>query len=397
MSITFPNLHKLFNLAKEKKMPVGLLRVHALDAFLGNPASGFPAIHVAGTNGKGSTSLKIAKSLERGGNRVGLYSSPHIATFRERISVNGVMITFEEVEGYLEKIFAAIAKLQLVCTFFEVTTLVGFLFFKEKLVDVAVIEVGLGGRLDATNIIKPLFSVITSIDFDHCLFLGKTIEEIAFEKGGIIKEGVPVLLGPKAALPLLQRIAAWKNSPCYLLKSASADFEINNRQVARAVLERQPFKYTLEGLNQTPPCRFEQHEIAGIPVILDVAHNSEAFQALLYRLQRGFPGKKVLFLLAFSEDKEVEECLVSLIPYAHFFIFTRSSSGKRLAPERLAEIVARRGCTHFSIQEDVEKAFAEALSHQILTVVSGTFYIMKEVRRALGIQEQWDPISLFPN
>ena len=175
----------------------GLSNTLALDEHFGHPHRAFKTIHVAGTNGKGSCSHTLAAILQAAGYRVGLYTSPHLVDFRERIRVNGQMISEQRVIDFVEQERAFFEPLH--PSFFELTTALAFLYFKEQQVDVAVIEVGLGGRLDCTNIITPLVSIITNISFDHTQFLGDTLAKIAGEKAGIIKKGVPVVIGE--ALP----------------------------------------------------------------------------------------------------------------------------------------------------------------------------------------------------
>ena len=160
--------------------------IHLAQA-IGNPQNDFPSIHIAGTNGKGSVASKIAESLTLAGYRVGLFTSPHLFTYRERIQINGELISEEEVVEGLEKLF----KIAKTPSFFEMTTLLAFDYFSKMEVDIAIVEAGLGGRLDATNIVRPILSIITSIDFDHTEILGETLDEIATEKAGIIKKDVP--------------------------------------------------------------------------------------------------------------------------------------------------------------------------------------------------------------
>ncbi|MEI6241855.1 MAG: Mur ligase family protein, partial [Chlamydiota bacterium] len=166
--------------------------------FVGHPEKAFESIHVAGTNGKGSVCTKVAKALSLEGYRVGLYISPHISSYRERISINGLMISEEEVVKYLERIF----QIPIEFSFFEISTLLAFMYFADQLVEFAVLETGLGGRYDATNVVDPIVSVITSIGWDHMHILGDTLEAIACEKGGIIKREVPLVLGPFANEPI---------------------------------------------------------------------------------------------------------------------------------------------------------------------------------------------------
>ena len=171
----------------------GLTNTHLLDEHFSHPHRTYKTIHVAGTNGKGSVSHTLAAILQSAGYRVGLYTSPHLVDFRERIRVNGEMISEERVVRFVEEERTFFEPLS--PSFFELTTALAFQYFKEKEVDIAVIEVGLGGRLDCTNIITPLLSIITNISFDHTQFLGNTLEKIAREKAGIIKHGIPVVIG----------------------------------------------------------------------------------------------------------------------------------------------------------------------------------------------------------
>ena len=171
----------------------GLANTHTLDEHFGHPHRKYVTIHVAGTNGKGSVSSLLAATLQSAGYKVGLYTSPHLTDFRERIRVNGEMIDQERVVRFVEEERGFFEPLY--PSFFELTTALAFLYFAEQEVDVAVIEVGLGGRLDCTNIITPALSVITNISFDHTQFLGDTLPKIAAEKAGIIKAGVPVVIG----------------------------------------------------------------------------------------------------------------------------------------------------------------------------------------------------------
>ena len=165
----------------------------AICKLLGNPENSFPSVHIAGTNGKGSVSHMMASILQEKGLKTGLYTSPHLRDFRERIRVNGIMIPEEKVRVFVEKHQGDFEKLA--PSFFEVTVGLAFDHFREEKVDIAIIEVGLGGRLDSTNVITPLLSVITNISFDHKQFLGNTLEQIAKEKAGIIKHAVPVVIG----------------------------------------------------------------------------------------------------------------------------------------------------------------------------------------------------------
>ena len=194
-----------------------LTRMQNLLAHLGNPEAELPCVHIAGTNGKGSTSHLIAASLQCAGYRVGLYTSPHLVDYRERIRINGAMIPKEEVVRFVDDHRAFLEEVK--PSFFETTMALAFWYFAKEQVDIAVVECGLGGRLDSTNIITPLLSVITNIGFDHTEFLGDTLAKIAYEKAGIIKPGVPCVIGAGGVeqvveLPLTKEEAATFHACC---------------------------------------------------------------------------------------------------------------------------------------------------------------------------------------
>src|SRR5688500_2034360 len=200
------------------KADFNLDRMFALMEELGNPQTKYPIIHVAGTKGKGSVCALTASALQAAGYKVGLYTSPHLLDYTERIRINGEPISHENLVELVEEIKPAVAKIPKLTTF-EITTALGLLAFAENDVSAAVIEVGLGGRLDATNIVTPKVSVITSLSYDHMAVLGNTLAEIAGEKAGIIKEGIPVVFAPQVeeALEVLKRVAKEKNSPLILV------------------------------------------------------------------------------------------------------------------------------------------------------------------------------------
>ena len=191
----------------------GLQTTEALDEHFGHPHRQFKTIHVAGTNGKGSVSHTLAAMLQSAGYKVGLYTSPHLVDFRERIRINGECISKEYVVDFVENERPFFEPLH--PSFFELTTAMAFKYFAEQQVDIAVIEVGLGGRLDCTNIITPILSIITNISFDHTQFLGNTLEQIAMEKGGIIKQHIPAVIGEVQpdTRSVFERIAREKNAP----------------------------------------------------------------------------------------------------------------------------------------------------------------------------------------
>lgn len=330
-----------------------------LDKMLGEPHRAFRSVHVAGTNGKGSVATKIAGALQSDGYRVGLYTSPHISSVRERIRVNGEMIPEEAVLKYLPSLFNMIEE---DLSFFDLLTSLSFIFFKASHIDWAVVEVGLGGRFDATNVIDSSLGVITSIGYDHMAILGSTLEKIAKEKAGIVREGVPFIVGPSAApfFPFADAVA----TP---LKSF---YDEENCAIARAAL-----KYlgvsdgSIEkGLQQRPKCRFERIG----DVILDVAHNPDGFQKLIEALQIHFPGEKFHFIVGFSKEKQWALCVDLIRPFAETIHFVG------LHPRLI-----------FFGKETLQEALA--IHSPCKKVVCGSFYLMSEARALLGIEEPCDP------
>src|SRR3989344_3935982 len=218
-------LEYLYSL-ESSKIKLGLENIQNLLSKIGNLEKQLKFIHVAGTNGKGSVCSMLFYILKEAGYKVGLYTSPHLKRFNERIRINGHFITDKEIVDYFLRVKPHITTQ----SFFEITTAMAFLYFKDKNVDFAVLEVGLGGRLDATNVVTPLISVITNIELEHTDLLGDTIEKIAFEKAGIIKDNVPVVTIAKGkALETIKKIAKGKNAPLYSAKKyGSIQFDYLN-------------------------------------------------------------------------------------------------------------------------------------------------------------------------
>lgn len=328
-----------------KEMKLGLDRMRIFDAALGYPSRAFQSVHIAGTNGKGSVATKIASALP---GKVGLYTSPHIETYCERVRINGVMISEERGEMLLRHIRDTLHEPP---TYFELLTLLAFTYFAEEKVDTAVLEVGLGGRLDATNIVTPILSVITSIDLDHTQYLGKTLEAIAYEKGGIIKPGVPVVVGPRARY----------YPGAVEVTGDYAHYEEENQAIARTALRLLGIEK--EDLSDVPPCRFEQHG----NVILDVAHNPAGLQRTFERIAFTFPGKKVRAFVAFSADKDIEACLEIMRRHTVAYHFVRASHPRLHIPESALSF---------------EEAFQLAQDDEMI-LICGTFFIMSEARAFL--------------
>ena len=395
-----------------------------LCAALDNPQNKFKSIHIAGTNGKGSTSHMLAAMLQQAGYKTGLYTSPHLKDFRERIKINGQMVDEDFVIDFVEKTKAISAIIQ--PSFFELTVAMAFDYFVQQQVDIAVIETGLGGRLDSTNVITPILSVITNIGYDHMNILGNSLEEIAFEKAGIIKPGVPVVIGEwlPQTKPIFIKKAAECNAPIYF---ASEAFAVHNRVADTAALYcdiedtanhiTESFTLDLNGLYQTKNlCTVlcaegilseqgftiknvhEKYALANTKkltglhgrwdvieqnptVILDVAHNEDGIKNVLYHLSQ-IKNKtgNLHFVLGMVKDKEVEKVL-SLLPAAAAYYFTNAHIPRALPAGDL-----QQKATAFNLQgnifDDVNDAIAAAKQKAATTdiiIVCGSVFLVGEV------------------
>lgn len=397
-------LDKLFNVNLSRGVKLGLLNSYELQRLLDFPDRKFASIHIAGTNGKGSVAIKIAQGFRHAGYRVGLYTSPHITCFRERIRVDGAMIPEDAVETHLNTLFALVEFNKIPATFFELTTFLAFLHFAQKQVDVAVLETGLGGRLDATNVIRPILSVITSIDLDHTDILGSTVEAIALEKAGIIKEKTPVIIGPHVPKEPIETAARQMQSSLFRVKESSLFYEQENQNIARAALNHSAKTFQLpphaieEGLKRCQPCRFEI--IGGLnPIILDVAHNPNGLLNLFQMLDHYYPEKKVRILFGLSKSKDIHGCLKAIASRRTFFHIVESSNGRGAPALELMDRLIEMGIapshlsTHASVHAGVYDAKERASINGEILLICGTFFIMGDARRALGFDEPCDPID----
>ncbi len=406
-----------------------LSRVTQLLERLGNPHRQFKAIHVAGTKGKGSTCALIESVLRAADYRTGLYTSPHLHTFRERIRVGGQLIGRDEVVALVDELEPHVEAVPGL-TYFEIVTAMGFLYFARQHVDVAVVEVGLGGRLDATNVIAPQVSVVTSLSFDHMAWLGDTLAQIATEKAGIIKPGVPVVSAPQPpdALSVIERVAAERQSPLWLVGRdwlyapgqiepdgqwfarlrpewyqrfwPSPEFywlplrgrhQIVNAMVALAALDLLrdmcwpiPPELVREGLRSTHwPARIQV--LAREPlVVTDGAHNGESAQRLHAALLEWFPGCQWTLVFGASSDKDLGAMLDALLPISARAILTRAHSARAADPERLAELVRSRGSeasTAASVAEALDLALRQADEHTGV-IITGSLFIAAEAEEA---------------
>mmetsp|Transcript_37519 Transcript_37519/g.57199 ORF Transcript_37519/g.57199 Transcript_37519/m.57199 type:complete len:506 (+) Transcript_37519:42-1559(+) len=448
-------VRKLYTVNLFHPVKMGLKSIEQLHKALGNPMDdpNITIIHVAGTNGKGSVSLKIAKSLELAGHKVGLFVSPHVASFRERMQINSQIMSEEDVISRLSRVFAVMEEHDIPATFFEVTSALAFLHFAESKVDVVVLETGLGGRLDATNIVKsPSISIITSIGLEHTQILGDTVELIAKEKGGIIKPGRPVLVGPNVPHEVLRQCAEEKAASGYYTvedilgidevmgagkkfmvgSKVLHDYDKENARIAKAallILQRQQqngettndnisfqrrhigpitTEQIEEGTSHRPPCRFEEFSVKNpqggedgnnsITVILDVAHNPPAMEHLVAKLGATHPTKAKRFVVGFSSDKDLAKCsqlLLSIAPDPSNLHVVEASNPRAAKLEAILKAEPRLRDSNFdqkdrSITAQVKYALELTAEKDEVLVVCGSVFLMAEARKALGYDEPRD-------
>ncbi len=404
----------------------GLDNIRRLMAELGNPQDSFCSIHVAGTNGKGSTSAMIASLLRTAGVTTGLFTSPHLVSFTERIRVSGIEISETEVVRLADEVRRVAENIPgFLPTFFEVTTAMAFLYFRKLHVAWAVIEVGMGGRLDATNIVIPEASVITAIDIDHSDFLGSALREIAEEKAGIIKQGVPLITAlqhPDAAEVLelgaqkcgSDLIAYGKDFTADITADELAGIRINyhgdieyhdlslqlagrhqaqNAALAIKTIEVIMKKYPVincdvrQGLADARwPGRLEfvkDHP----PMLIDGAHNPQAAAVLAEYLRKALDlYSRIILIMGIMNDKDREGIMKPLLPLASEIIFTAPGYGRAASPETLAAEARGLG---YLVQTALTVADALNLAERLysqgdLIVVTGSFYTIGEVKEVLG-------------
>ena len=368
----------------------GLEKMLSACQALGSPQEAFSAVHVAGTNGKGSVCTKIAKGYELSGMVTGLFTSPHIFSFCERIQINGEPIPPSAVVdgiSFIRKIVSNIESL----TFFEITTLLCFWWYRVMGVEMAILEVGLGGRFDATNVCMPDLCVITSISLDHTALLGTTPEEIATEKAGIVKRGVPTIIGPRVPLEVVLREP--EVSEVVQVDGVWEDFDDENSQIAAVGMRklRLSEECIAEAIRYRPPCRFQEVPrerllarwgCAPPAVILDVGHNPDGIQHLLMKARHAFPASRFCVLFSVSKDKDVLEMVNLLSKECDIVICTQSASHRAMPAAELAALVRSIGGS--AIEASVpSEAFARALrlATELNTplLVAGTFTILEQL------------------
>lgn len=387
----------------------------SLDNYLENPHQSYKTIHVGGTNGKGSTSHLLAAILQQAGYKVGLYTSPHLVDFRERMRVNGVMMPECAVVGFVEKhklYFETLSP-----SFFELTMLMAFDYFRSEKVDIAIIEVGLGGRLDSTNIINPILSVITNISIDHTQYLGNTTQAIAIEKAGIIKEHTPVVIGK--AHDEVQQVflnsAKENNAPIYfaeeqctilksefstsegwtyftanygIIKSALAGLvQIENAQTVltavRCLLE-QGFSIPMQAVSEGFENVVKLTHLMGRWQILkhspkmvcDTGHNIGGMEYIVQQLAKEHY-QTLHFVIGMVNDKDINSVLSILPKDAHYY-FTRAAIERALPVEELTALASAHnlhGVSYATVQEAVCAAKENAASDDLIFIGGSTFVV----------------------
>ncbi len=372
----------LFELHSRSKASQDLSTAKRFAAFLEKPQNDYPTIHVAGTNGKGSVSLKMATALQLSGYKVGLYTSPHIHSLRERILVQGEPISEEYFCKRVEEILSFAKQENLEISFFDAMTFLGFKYFQEEKVDVAVIEAGIGGKYDCTNLINPCLSVITSISWDHRDYLGSTLEEIAEQKAGIIKYKTPVVVGPRVCFTSINQRAAELDAPFFSVKEESSFYDVENTALALLGLKHIASQFTLsdnaieKGIAVRPPCRFEKRG----NVIFDVAHNEDGIRKLLDAIQLHFPGQPFHVLLGMSKDKELKTCLNLIGAKAEVIHLVKAPSPRGASVEELQQILNSLCHDHFRAYSTIQEGMKHAQGEAELLIVCGSFYIMDEAK-----------------
>lgn len=385
-------LKKLFLLRSNDR---SLKDIFLLNEHLMNPIKNFKSIHIAGTNGKGSCALKLYKGFLLSGYKTALYTSPHISSFSERIIVNDKMISKYETLKILKKIFFLQKKLKLNLNFFDITTLLAFYYFSLKKVDFAIIEVGLGGRLDATNIITPILSIITSINFDHTNDLGDTLDKIAFEKGGIIKKNIPCVIGQSANLCPIINKAKIQNSPLFLADDNKIFYDDKNNEIVKLCYKILKKNYNLSSaaIKKSylfrPEARFQVLKGLGPKaIILDAAHNPDGFNKLKDALKLFFPKEKIRVILGFSKNKDVYSSLKILtsIPSLNFIHIVKANYFKSLSISEIKKQLIRINFLNFKEEKNIATCVTEAIekakSEKEILLVVGSFYILKDIKKS---------------
>ena len=406
-----------------------LKRMEHLLSRVGNPHTKIDTVHIAGTKGKGSTATMLANMLEANGYKVGLYTSPHVVNLHERIMVNSEMISRTAMLGLLNRIYKAVETVSKTSapTFFEIMTALAFMHFVDSKADVAVIETGLGGRLDSTNVIKPKVVGITNLSFDHQKQLGSTIEEIAKEKAGIFKQGVPIVTVQQDpnAMRVLRAQAAAVKAPIsvtgvdidfsHRFETSSEHGPHNRVCLTTPTSKFEHFRVPLLGIHQAvncglalamldklKGCGFEidnDKTVSGLAkvklsgrmemicedprILIDGAHNAASIRALMHAIGQSIPYDSMIVIFGCNEDKDAAGMLQELQFGADKVIFTRSNSLKAMSPDELAEkyiAISGKMCQTASSLGEALRLAKNAVGKEDLVCITGSFYLIGQAK-----------------
>lgn len=387
--------------------------IKLLNAF-GNPQSKFKSIHIAGTNGKGSVSNMLSAVFQSAGYKTALYTSPHLVDFGERIRIDGQMISQDYVIDFVSRYQSVFEEIQ--PSFFEATMAMAFCYFADMQVDITIIETGLGGRLDSTNIILPLLSVITNISFDHVAFLGDTLEKIAFEKAGIIKPGIPVVVGEwlPETKPVFEKTAIQKNAPLHfsnekfetykienqkliiyseigkITSDLSGKYQLRNLSTVLKVLEvfrenysgeycigNEAILHGLENVCALTGLQGRWQTLQSQPkVITDTGHNEAGIAFVCEQLQQqNFETLRII--IGFANDKDITKIL-KLLPAQAKYYFTQANVQRAMKTDELKQralSVGLTGDSYLSVKESVEAALNEAAPEDLIFIGGSNFVV----------------------
>lgn len=404
------------------KIKLGLDSMRHFLARLGDPQQRLRCVHIAGTNGKGSVGAALHSMLTAAGYKTGFYTSPHLSSVRERFQISGAYISKEDFARLISQIASILDGRQI--TYFECTTALALLWFAEQRTDFVVLETGMGGRLDATNVVTPLVSLITNVSMDHEQHLGSTLAAIATEKAGIIKPGVPVVSGAAddESGRVIRKTCAERQAPLFLFDrdfSGSGTGSLWNYQgldgltltdlpmplrgghqisncslalAAMQLLQRQGWAiseaHIRSGMAQTRwPGRLEYFQNEDRQFLLDGAHNPAGAAALRDVLRSDFPRQRLILVWGAMADKDISTALREVAPLAYFIILTKAAESERAAsPEQLAaalpEELRSKACRAVSIPAAIEQARVAAAKDDLICV-SGSLYLVGAVRQQL--------------
>jgi len=406
-----------------------LRRMEKLLALLDNPHKKIDTVHIAGTKGKGSTATMLAKMLEANGYKVGLYTSPHVVELRERIAVGSQMISKSDMLALLNRIYKPVEQIAKTDkpTFFEIMTALAFMHFADCKIDIAVIETGMGGRLDSTNVIKPKVVGITSLSIDHQRQLGDTIDKIAMEKAGVFKPGIPIVTVQQdpAAMRVLKAQAAAVNAP---ISVTGVDIDFSHRFetspehgghnrvcLTTATSKFEHLRVPLHGTHQALNCGLalalldklkangyqidNDKAVAGLSavklagrmemvcddprVMIDAAHNAASIRALMHAIGQSVPYDSMVVIFGCNEDKDVRGMLGELQYGADKVIFTQSNSVRAMSPDELAEMyvaISGKMCQSAPALGEALRLARSAVGKEDLICITGSFYLIGQAK-----------------